>query len=315
MNNTRPILVTGAGGFIGSHIVHRLLEDGHSVAVLVKKETDLWRLAAVEKDITKVRASLLDKDALEGELVDLNPAGVFHLAASNIASGVTAGDGNVVNANLLGTKKLIDSLADIEYSFFIQTGSFMEYGPKMHPVREDDMPEPTELYSITKLGATLYANAVARQMDKPLVTLRLFTPYGPYMQMGRLVSEVIRRALAEEPIELSDRSITRDFIFIDDVVDLCMEMMSAAKRFPGEIFNCGSGRAVRMEDFINMVCELTHTTSDVRWGARPVLKYDAALWQADMSKVHQHVGWRPRYSLSEGIQETIAWIEGKTFKT
>ncbi len=311
MNNALPILVTGAGGFIGSSVVHRLLQDGHTVAILVKEETDLWRLASIRDQVTIINTSLHDREALTREMQRCNPKGVFHFAASNIASGVTAKDQTVVDVNLLGTKNLIDSLAEIRYSFFVQTGSFMEYGPKSHPIKEEEYCEPTELYSITKLGATLYGQSVAHQKNKPIVTLRLFTPYGPRVQAGRLVHEMIRRALANETIQLTDRAITRDFIFIDDLVDLCLEMMTVAETKKGEVFNCGSGTATTLETIGNTVLELTDSQSKIDWGKRAVLAYDGTLWQADMSKVFEHTTWKPQHTLEEGIAKTIKWMKNE----
>lgn len=304
-----PILVTGVAGFIGSHLVKRLVSQGKSVVALVKKTTDLSRLNSVRDAISFLYADLLDAKAMKEMIQNVRPAGVFHLAASNIASGVTAGDDDVVRVNLLGTKNLMDALIGSECRFFINTGSFMEYGPKDHPVREDDICEPTELYSITKLGATLYGQAMARQHRLPIVTLRLFTPYGPDMQAGRLVYEVVRRAKRGEEISVSDASVTRDFIYIDDILDIFLLISEKADAYRGHIFNCGSGQTVSIGDFVRLALRLTNSSSLVHWNSRPALAYDALLWQADMTKTREIAGWKPHVSLEKGLLNMIEWIE------
>lgn len=311
MNNkpSETILVTGAGGFIGSHMVRRLLGEGADVTILVKPETDLWRLNDVRDRLKIVHASLLDPVELRTALQEIRPKGVYHFAASNISSGVTAADSEVLNVNLLGTKHLIDNLGGIGYSFLVQTGSFTEYGPKNHAVAEDELCAPTELYSISKLGATLYGQAVARQQNKPIVTLRIFTPYGPRMQAERLVSSVARKVLLGQEIEVANPEITRDFIFIDDIIDLCLCAAERAKEVKGEVFNCGNGIATTLKEIVSIIMSLTDSTSNIKWGMRPVLEYDATVWQADMDKVFRKLSWQPSVNLEQGLDATIKWIK------
>lgn len=302
------ILITGAAGFIGSHLTKRLASEGKRVIALVKKDTDTSRLDDIQETISFVYTDICDAAAIKEEIRRIKPDGIFHLAASNIASGVTAGHEDVIRVNLLGTKNLIDALVGSSCRFFVNTGSFMEYGPKDHPVREDEMCAPTELYSITKLGATLYGQAMARQHGLPIVTVRLFTPYGPKMQSGRLAYEVVRRALKGEEIEVGDASTTRDFIYVDDIIDLYLAVEENAEKYKGEIFNCGGGQRRGLGDFVRLVLRLTNSSSLVHWNSRPALAYDGLLWQADITKAHEAFGWKPKVSLEEGVRRMIAWM-------
>lgn len=313
MKAQNTILVTGAAGFIGSNLVRRLVAVGHQVCILVKPSTNLVRIQEVLPKITCYHVDLLDFGGLKRELEGIRPQGVFHLAASNIQSGVTAEDSEVVKTNILGTRNLLQSLSQIDYDFFINLGSFLEYGPKSGPIKESELCAPTELYSITKLAATLYGQTVARRDNKPVITFRLFTPYGPAIQSGRLIYEVITRALWNEEISLTQPKIARDFIFVEDLLDLLLEAKDKAKDCKGEIFNAGSGQATTLEFVVNEVLKITGSKSKIKWGAFKNVAYDNEFWQADLSKTCANFAWRPAHTLSSGLAETIDWFK-KTAK-
>ncbi|OGH72437.1 MAG: hypothetical protein A2921_04115 [Candidatus Magasanikbacteria bacterium RIFCSPLOWO2_01_FULL_43_20b] len=309
MEKLNAILVTGAAGFIGSNLVKRLVADGRQVCVLVKPSTNLARIQELLPKITCCRADLLDFDGLKRELEEIRPQGVFHLAASNIQSGVTAEDSEVAETNILGTRNLLQALGGINYDFFINLGSFLEYGPKSGPIKESELCAPPELYSITKLAATLYGQAVARRDNKPIITFRLFTPYGPAVQPGRLIYEVITRALRNEEISLTQPKVARDFIFVEDLIELLLEAKDKAKNYQGEIFNAGSGQAITLESVVNEVLKITGSKSRINWGAFKSVAYDNEFWQADLSKTCANFAWRPTHTLSSGLIETIDWFK------
>ncbi|MDO8499693.1 MAG: SDR family NAD(P)-dependent oxidoreductase [bacterium] len=308
MNKDATILVTGAAGFIGSHLVRKLVRDGFRVTALVKNTSDLWRIKDIASAIDFCEADVLDFDNLKQQLETIKPQGVFHLAASNIRSGITAPDADVVNINILGTRNLLQAMASMDYDFFVNMGSFLEYGPKPVAVREDALCSPTELYSVTKLAATLYGQTVAKNNNRPVITFRLFTPYGPTIQPGRLVYELVNRALKNEEINLTKPKIARDFIYVEDLVELLVESADKARDYKGEVFNAGSGQAVSLEQLAHEVLKITASHSKIKWGSFSVQAYDTELWQADMMKTWSHFKWRPKYSLADGLAATADWF-------
>lgn len=308
MNKNNTILVTGAAGFIGSHLVKRLVADGFKVVALVKSTSDLWRIKNVSSEIDFCYADILSFNNLKQELEKIKPQGVFHLAASNIRSGVTAPDEEVVSANILGIRNLLQAMEPIGYDFFINMGSFLEYGPKPHAVKEDELCVPTELYSVTKLAATLYGQTVATNNGRPIITLRLFTPYGPFIQHGRLIYELMNRALKNEEINVTNPKITRDFLYAEDLIDLLIEAADKAGEYKGKIFNAGSGQAVSLESLVSEVLKITESNSKISWGSFSVQAYDAEIWQADLTKTLSYFKWRPRNSLTAGLTKTADWF-------
>lgn len=308
MDTSRPILVTGAAGFVGSNLVKKLVSDGYAVAALIREKTDVRRLEDLRSKISFIFADLEEREKVKEKIKEKNPLGIFHLAASNMMSGITAPPDEVARTNFIGAVNLIDAARESDCDFFIQTGSFLEYGAKGRPVAETDCADPGEIYSIAKLAATLYAAKCAALDKRPIITFRVFTPYGPEIHEGRFVREVISRALRGEDISLTSPSVSRDFIYVDDLADLLIEGMGKARMHPGEIFNAGTGVSTTLEEAVKIVLEMTGSRSKVVWG-KPLVAYDAMLWQADMTKTFSSFSWRPKHDITDGLKRTIEWLK------
>ncbi len=307
MMQGKKVVVTGATGFIGSNLTRRLLSLGASVHIFVRNTSDCTRIKDVLHLLTVHEVDLTDHTAVQGALLSIKPDGVFHLAALNQQYGVIPTHKDLFEKNTLASIHLMDAMHDFEYSFFVNTGTFAEVGAKNHPIREEDVCEPTEIYSISKLGATSYAHALGRNKKKPIVTVRIFTPYGQYMQKGKIVTQLIEGAFLQKEIRLSHESVTRDFIYIDDLVDLYLNLAENAHKHHGEIFNGGTGISTDLGTLVTMVEDYTKKKIPVLWSGE-LATYDRSVWQADMTKVQETVGWTPKVSLKEGIQKSVDWF-------
>lgn len=299
-------IVTGAGGFIGSALARRLAGTGIETHAFVRPGSDTARLAGIAAIIHEVDMS--DADSVRSEAASVAGASVFHLAASNIMSGMAASAQTLLATNVLGTDALIAGAIDAGAPAFVSTGSFLEYGPKGVPLAEDMRCDPPEIYSITKLAGTLLVeDAAAKGLNS--VAFRLFTPYGPGIQKGRLIYEAIAKALRNEPLTLTRPSVTRDFIYVEDIVDALIEAAENAGHHAGQIYNLGSGQKTSLEELGQLVLSLTGSSSELAWGSAQSVAYDTDTWQADMAKTFGAFAWRPRTSLAEGIDRTIAWMK------
>lgn len=307
MKDDRPIFITGGAGFIGSALVRRLVLFGYPVALLLKTTTDTWRIADLMPRVRVCIGNLTDILVVEKFIHELQPRGVFHLAASNIKSGLTAPDEELTRVNFLGTVNLLRALDNVPYQFFINVGSFLEYGLKSHPLVEVDRCEPEDVYSTTKLATTLYCQAMARRDKKPIIILRLFSPYGPAMEKGRLIYEAIIRSLRGEELLLTRPNITRDFIFLEDIVDALMEAMTQAARHGGEVYNIGTGVKTSLAELIQLILHKTKSASLAKWGDFHSVVYDSEISQADTGKTVGHFNFRPTHTLAAGLDKTLAW--------
>jgi len=286
-------LITGGAGFIGSNLVRRLLVEDFLVGVLVRPDSDLWRIRDVLPKIKILYADIADKNSVAKIISEFRPEGIFHLAASNIMHGRIASEEEVIKTNVLGVLNLAETASKISgLKFFINTGTFLEDYAK-------------EIYSATKLLATRYISAVALSKNLPALTIRIFTPYGPYIQKGRLVEAIISKALKNEPIVLTSPKVTRDFIFVQDLVEFYLEAAKTAEAHKGRVFNAGSGKAISLKELSELVLRLTDSKSTVEWGKFKTVGYDNERWEADIRETRAAFSWRPRHSLEEGIKKTI----------
>jgi nucleoside-diphosphate-sugar epimerase len=303
-------LVTGATGFVGSHLARRLVRDGVDVHILCRPTSNFWRLQDVERHLVRHHVDLADLAGLEAVVKAVRPTRIFHLAAATVVAGVAAAPAELIGVNLLGTVNLIQACEAVPYQAMVTTGDSFEYSARPMPLREDDICQPTSLHGITKLSATLHAQAVARARNRPIVVLRLFSTYGPFDNPRRLVPRVIAGALAGRAIELSRPQIARDWLHVDDLVALYLEASRVASKVGGEVYNAGSGRSADLGEVVATILELTGSAAEARWGVFPAAEHDAYPWVADMRFTFAALAWRPQLSLEEGLRLTIAAMSG-----
>lgn len=301
-------LITGAAGFIGSNLLRRLVSDGVQVSIFLRKDSNTWRIADVLDKVTAYDVDLRDASGVKKAVSEIQPEVIFHLATAGVYGGVAASDTDLIETNLLGFVNLVSALDEIPYKALVNTGSSSEYGIKTSPMKEGDLCEPMNTYGVTKLAATLYASFIAKTKNKPIVTLRVFSPYGPYDDHRRLVSSVCLALARGVSPTLANPATVRDFTYIDDLVELFLEAAEKAAVVRAEIFNAGSGREHTSEEVVNLIKKQIGNTIEFVWGATSPRPWESPKWEADTSNVFETFKWRPRYSLEEGIKKTAEWF-------
>lgn len=309
------VLVTGGTGFIGSHLTRALRARGDDVALFVRDlQTATQKIAdgllpegchLYEGDIRNYEDVLAAFTAFQPELV-------FHTAAT-LSRGTSAiGEEDAVTINQKGTQHVVDAIAHMKgvspVRGAVMFGSSVEYGLSTVALREDTVCNPVGSYAVTKYQGTLYAMTKAHEEHLPIISLRVFTPYGSGMSAASFVSNVVARATKNEEITLSGTSVTRDFVYVDDLVALSLELIERAHSYPGEIFNAGSGQATTLHDFATRVVELSESESKIVIDDTLFSAQDNALWQADMTKTLGAVAWRPQTDLDAGIRKILEQI-------
>ncbi len=301
-------LVTGATGFVGSHLTRRLVHEGLDVHILRREGSDFWRMQDVLPRVTSHVADLRDPGSLRAAVTAARPDYVFHLAAATVVAGATDAASDLININLLGTVTLIEACEATGYRSMVTTGDSFEYSPSRGRLSESTGCCPTALHGITKLAATHYAQALARERGGPILTLRLFSTYGPADHPRRLVPRIIAGALAGTDLPLSRPDIARDWVYIDDLVDLYLEAATHAKDLAGGVFNAGSGVLGSIADVVAMILRLTGSGAVPRWGTFEAPLHDDYPWVADPTLTFSRFAWRPQTSLEDGLARTIAAI-------
>lgn len=311
MLRRKRVLISGATGFVGANLVKKCLEAEADIHIITRTSSDKWRIRDVLEDVNEYHADLLDQERLEIALSKIRPEIIFHTAT--YGGYFYQGDiNNIIQTNIMGTANLLNACLKTGFNIFVNTGSSSEYGTKFKSMNETDSLKPNSNYGIVKASATLFCQAKARSERLPIVTLRLFSPYGYYDEATRLIPSVILSCLKEKnPNILSSESV-RDFIFIEDILDAYIKAANISS-VEGEIFNIGYGQQHSVGEVVNKIIELTGGRIEPEWGCAPKRINESSIWQADISKAKNILKWKPKYILEEGLNKTIKWFEKHLF--
>jgi UDP-glucose 4-epimerase len=307
------VLVTGAAGFVGSHVVERLLADGKTVRG-VDAFIDYYPRALKEENL---RAALEHEsfDFVEADLAvtDLTPlldgvTSVCHLAAQ---AGVRASWGSTfstyIDCNIRASQRLLEAVKDRGVSKFVYASSSSVYGETTDlPMRENGLTCPVSPYGVTKLAAEHLAVLYHRNYGVPTVSLRYFTVYGPRQRPDMAFNRFIRAGLLNEPITIfGDGRQTRDFTYIADTVSATVAALESGP--DGSVMNVGGGSRVTLNDALDAIEATLGVKLDRRYVERA--RGDVTDTLADNSRAREALGFCPRVGLEEGLALEKRWIE------
>jgi len=302
----RPVLVTGASGFIGSNLVLALVETGAEVHAVVRPGTTLEPLGDAVCDVAVHECDLRQQADVERAYRAARPEVVIHLAARRGHPATPEETAMLLEDTVFGTARLLAAAAAAPPARLVHVGSSLEYGRFARPAREDDRLEPSTVRGAAKAAATMLVLAYAREAARPATILRPYAVYGPREWASRLVPRAIRAALdgVELPLAVGPR---HDYVYVADVVEAVL-VAASADLPPGEIVNVGSGRMTANEELVEVLARATEVEIHTRPGAFPPRPWDTDVWCADISKAERLLGWRPAHSLEAGLRETFEWF-------
>jgi len=310
MTSPRTVLVTGAAGFVGANLVRRLVEGGHAVHMLLRPETARWRLDDVAADARTVEADLRDEDAVRAVVRSVRPAWIFHLAAHGAYSWQDDAR-RIFDTNLTGTVNLLDAALETGVGAFVHAGSSSEYGAVDHAPDEEERLDPNSDYGIAKAAATMYCRRRAREADAHVVTLRLYSVYGPWEDPRRLLPRLIACGRQGFLPPLAAPGTARDFVYVDDVVDALLMAAERDDLSRGHILNVGSGTQTTLREAVQTVQATLGFRAEPHWGTGDARPWDTDTWVADIARIRTETGWEPRTSLADGIRATTHWLDSR----
>lgn len=303
----KKVLVTGASGFIGSHIVKRMIKEKAWVSILARKNSDLWRLEEYKENIAIYRADIRDAEEVDNCIKKIKPDYVFHMGAY----GVDSRQKDYViaaNTNIIGTINLMNAIKKVGCKKFLNIGSCMEYGDKKEIIKEVDSLEPFNIYGSTKASATIMAHQLAMENNIDIVTLRAFGIFGENEGSHKFFPHIILSILKGGDVNLTACEQYRDYCYIDNIID---GFVLAAKddKTTNEIFNIGSGTIYQLKYYVDMVYKHMETTKKPNYGA--IAYRPGEVWKPHphISKIKNLLGWEPKISFEEGLVRTIQWYE------
>ena len=306
------VVVTGAAGFIGSHLSERLLAAGHEV-VGIDSFADYYEKSRKEQNLDRSRSNsrfrLEAADLVDADLAPLldGAAVVYHLAGQ---PGVRPSWGNqfdrYVRDNVIATQRLLEALKGAPIKRFVFAGSSSVYGDaERFPTKETALPRPVSPYGVTKLAAEHLTLLYTRNFGIPAVSVRYFTVYGPRQRPDMAFSRFMQAMTAGEDIEVfGDGEQTREFTYVSDAVDGTIKASTAD--VVGQTFNLGGGSRVTVNKVLATLEEISGLS--VRRQNLPAAPGDPRHTGASINLARERLGWEPRVSLHEGLTQQWEWF-------
>jgi len=310
----KRVLVTGAGGFIGSHLTETLVRMGARVRAFVRYNS---RGAAgfldqspaeVLEELEIIGGDLRDPDAVRQAVAGVEV--VFHLGALIAIPYSYLHPREVVETNVMGTLNVLMACRDHSVARLVHTSTSEVYGTALRvPIDEEHPLQGQSPYSASKIGADKLAESFYRSFDLPVVTIRPFNTYGPRQSARAVIPTIITQALTLDTLNLGSLETKRDFTYVSDTVNGFLRG-AEAPGVEGETFNLGTRREVSIGELLEII---------VRQIGRPVRvdtdperlrpeKSEVMRLLSDNSRAREVLGWQPEVSLEEGLSRTITWI-------
>ena len=302
------VLVTGATGFIGSHLVRRLVDDGVDVHALSSVVSSVYpvRLAPLRDRVTLHGGNLIDRSAMDSVVADAQPTHVFHLGAYTHVGKSWQRVDECIQTNVQGTVNLLQALEGSAYQRFVYFGTSEIYGDVDVPFREDAVVSPISPYSVSKYAGERFCRMFHQGRGWPVVMIRPFNAYGPAQTPDRVIPEIIGRALRGDELKMTMGRQTREFNYVEDLVDGIVRA-GTVEGIDGEIINLGCGEEISMRDLATVILELLGNPIEAKFGALPERPTEIPRMFCDNTRARELLGWEPQHSLRQGLVKTIEW--------
>jgi nucleoside-diphosphate-sugar epimerase len=295
------VLITGAAGFVGSHLARRCLRAGWETAALVRPGADLWRLSDLTS-LTLVEANLEPSDSLRQKLAAVSPEICIH-AAWHVPPGRYLHAPENLDS-VAASAALLRALAPTGCRRIVFVGSCAEYAAAASCVDETSPIGPATLYGACKQVVSIMVEHFVRQRGGTGVMARVFNPYGPQEQPSRLVPSVIAALCEDRPCPLTPGDQIRDFLHVEDAADALWTVAGGSLEGP---VNISSGVPVSVAEVAGEIARLLGRPELLQLGARSRGPDDPQWLCARRGRLHEMHGWTPRYDLTRGLQHTIEW--------
>lgn len=301
------ILVTGAGGFMGSHLTERLLDDGAKVTAVVRRTSQqspcpspVNLASRTDEGLTYLALDLAGPSAVD-QLSAQDAKVWFHLAADAYVPASFSQPSAVVTNNVMSTVNLLQAALARQPDLVVVASSSEVYGHNDHPITEQSPLQPTTPYAASKVAADALALSYQRSFSLPVVVVRPFNCYGPRHRYD-VIPLFIGLALRGEPLTVNgDGDQTRDFTYVSDTVEALVRVAQLAE--PGEVFNIGTGQDTSVLRVAQLIKQISGTSSAIKHVGRRLGEVQRMC--SDPRALTEATGWRAEVPLEEGLRRTI----------
>lgn len=306
----KKVLITGAGGFIGQHLVNKFLQLGCEIAAIARAKNQF------PKTLRILSGNIEDKDFVDKTIHDFSPHFVFHLAAARDRSLTQEAFNNTIQVNIVGTLNVLFACTKIsQLKRIVVLGTAEEYGPNTPPFEETMRELSVSAYSFSKQSATHLAQLMHSSFGLPAVIVRPSIAYGPGQKNDMFLPALIQSLLKGRSFPMTMGEQTRDYIYIDDLVQALLKAGSAflesdeCHKINGEIINIGSGQPIQIAQLVQQVEKILNVKGLAQPGAIQYRKTEQMNYWLSISKAKELLKWKNETSLTDGLEKTIHWIQ------
>jgi len=299
------VLIAGSTGFIGSHLVPKLVEQGYDVYSLERYVTGRYILGQ-RRNVKTVFGDVRECFDVKRIIREVQPDIVVHLASVSPVTYSYDHPNEVIETNLLGTINLAEScLRDVpHFKQFLFASTSETYGNGPIPKTENTPQNPNSPYAVSKVACEKYLLYMRDAYGFPITILRNFNTYGRKSNTHFVIERTIVQMLKNRTVILGDSKPKRDFVYVDDHVNSYLTCINNSKAI-GEIFNFCTGQSSSIAQVVDLIRELTNFSGEVIWNAVPKRPLDISVLVGDYSKARNILGWMPKFTLKEGLKLTI----------
>lgn len=310
----KKVFVTGAGGFIGSHLCSKLVKEGAVVTAMLhyNSRSDWSNLEFIDTEIKK-SLYVVKGNIEDSSFMDLQTKGqdiIFHLAALIGIPYSYEAPLSYVKTNIQGTVNVLESARKNEIPLIINTSTSETYGTAQYtPIDELHPMQGQSPYSASKISADKLSEAYYNSFETPVITVRPFNTYGPRQSSRAVIPTIISQLLTEKNLSLGDLSPVRDFTYVEDTVDGFINAAIYNKHI-GEVINLGYGKAASIGEISKIIMEIMGINKEIISDHSRIRPKDSEVMNliSNNSKAKNLINWEPKIDLRKGLMKTIDFI-------
>jgi len=320
-NNNNTVLVTGAGGFIGSHLVEGLVEAGHQVRAMVHYNfQNSWGWLDMFPKELMANVEVVSGDIRDPFFVRKAVSGcetVYHLAALIAIPYSYIAPATYVETNIQGTLNVLQACRDEDISRLVHTSTSEVYGTAQYvPIDEKHPIVGQSPYSASKIGADKLAESYFLSFGTPVATIRPFNTFGPRQSARAVIPTLITQALSgAQVISLGSMSPVRDFNYVKDTVRGFMAI-AASDKTVGRVTNIGRGHGISISELAELILKLCDSSATIEVDLNRIRPETSEVFElvCDNSEARRILGWEPHYTVNDGLEATVTWLRENLYR-
>lgn len=303
-----PILIFGAGGFIGFNILQSILKYRSDVFGVTRSKSKNWRFLTSKIHKKQLVSCDLNKTyQLQKILNKLKPKTVFNLATYGAYSSQNEYK-KIYMTNIISSVDILERLKQFGFYAYVQAGSSSEYGLNASAPTENMELIPNSHYAVTKVSSYFLLKYYGKIEKLPVIHLRLYSAFGPWEEPDRLMPVLLSSARKGKLPPFVDPNISRDFVYVEDVVSAFIAAGANIKeKLYGEAFNVATGKLTTIKNLALLVRKMMNIQDTPKFGTMKNRKWDLSAWYGNNNKIANMLNWKPSYSLKGGLEKTVVW--------